>query len=124
MDTNTVGGQQNLRLDDPAPQRRSEVQIYMTLYYNTRIRPVVVKRWADTGLTNMDFGRSEVPEELVDPKDSLLLKDTKIPLGFKNEIALELYNAEAEEIKEVVQSKREEVKTVYNTSEEDRLDLV
>ena len=72
----------------------------------------------------MDFGRSEVPEELVDPEDSSLLKDTKIPLGFKNEIALELYNAEAEEIKEVVRSKREEVKTVYNASEEDRLDLV
>ena len=50
----------------------------------------------------MDFGRSEVPEELVDPEDSSLLKDTKIPLGFKNEIALELYNVEAEEIKEVV----------------------
>ena len=50
----------------------------------------------------MDFGRSEVPEELVDPEDSSLLKDTKIPLGFKNEIALELYNAEAEEIGEVV----------------------
>lgn len=74
----------------------------MSLYYDTRIRPVVIKRWDDIGLT-MNFGnRPEIPEDQVDPEDSSLFKDTRIPLTFKNEITVELYSAKEEEIKKVV----------------------
>jgi len=102
--------------------------VYMTLYYDTRIRPVVVKEWAEADLPNMDFSRpEEVPEEEVDPEDSSLFKDTKIPLCFKNNVAQRLYEAEEDEIKEKVRSRREAdllTKTVYNASEEERLELV
>ena len=74
----------------------------MSLYYDARIRPVVTKEWAETNLLNMDFSRAEIPEEQVDPKDSSLFKDTKIPLCFKNDVARKLYDLEEEEIKEKV----------------------
>ena len=50
----------------------------------------------------MDFSRSEVPEEEVDPEDSVLMKNTKIPLCFKNNVAQQLYHDEDDEIKDVV----------------------
>ena len=74
----------------------------MALYYNEQIRPTVVERWAAVAATNMDVVHSETPEDHVDPEDSALLKDTKIPLTFKNQIAQELYDVEAEAIKDLV----------------------
>jgi hypothetical protein len=99
----------------------------MRHYYDSRIRPVVVERWTKANLPNMDFSRSEIPEEEVDLEDSALMKDTKIPLCFKNNVAQQLYDAEEDEIKRVVRSKREAqplIKDVYNASEEDRLELI
>jgi len=105
-----------------------EAQVYMALYYDTRIRPTVVKEWAEANIPNMDFsGPVEIPEDQVDPEESSLFKDTKIPLCFKNLVAQRLYETEEEEIKEAVRSRREAdllTKTVYNASEEDRLELV
>ena len=99
----------------------------MGLYYDTRIRKVVVEKWAEANLPNMDFSHEEIPEKEVDPEDSSLFKDTKVPLFFKNLIAQELYDAEEVAIKEEVRSTRETellVKTVYDANEEDRLELV
>ena len=99
----------------------------MALYYDERIRPTVVERWAAAATTNMDVVHSETPEDHVNPEDSALLKDMKIPLTFKNQIAQELYNVEAEAIKDLVRLKHKVdlfVRTVYNTSKEDRLELV
>ena len=101
----------------------------MTLYYDTRIRATVVKEWKEANLPNMNFGGvyPELPENQVDPEDSHLLKDIKIPLCFKNNVAQRLYEAEEEEIKTVVRSKRGEellIKTVYDVDEEERLELV
>ena len=50
----------------------------------------------------MSFASSDVPDAQVDPEDSALLKDTKIALSFKNQIAQELYDAEEEGVKEAV----------------------
>ena len=99
----------------------------MSLYYDARIRPTVVERWTEAAIPNMDFSRAELPEDQVDPEDSALFKDTRIPLCFKNQIAKELYDAEEEEVKKAVRSKREAdlvAKTVYNTAGEERLELV
>ena len=77
----------------------------------------------------MNFGGAypEPPENQINPKDSHLLKDTRVPLCFKNNVAQRLYEAEEEEIKMVVQSKRGEellIKTVYDIDEEEWLELV
>lgn len=128
-DDNATSGQRNLHLDASA-RKRSELQVYMSLFYDTRIRKTVVERWAATHIPNMDFSGSSaaIPESQVDPEDSSLFKDTKVPLCFKNLIAQELYDAEEEEIKAEVRSKREAgtlIKTVYNAgSEKERLEIV
>ena len=101
----------------------------MTLYYDTRIRPTVVKEWDEAKIMNMNFSGSqpEMPENQVDCEDSHLLKDIRIPLCFKNSVAQRLYEAEEEEIKEIVRSKREDellVKTPHNVREDERLELV
>lgn len=101
----------------------------MTLYYDKRIRPTLLERWAEANLPNMDFsgGAPKIPEEKIDPKDSALLKDDEVPLCFKNHIAQELYEAEEESIKEAVRLRRDKdmsIKTIYDVDEEDRLELV
>ena len=73
------------------------------------------------------MGRSENPEDQVDLEDSLLLKDARILIFFKNQVAFELYHTEEEEIKEAVRSRRDAevlAKTVYNTTGEERMELV
>jgi hypothetical protein len=125
VDDNATG--RNLRLDNKAPRRRSEVQAYMVLYYDTKIRDVVLKRWAEMKLTHLSFKGSNISEDRVDTEDSSLLKDTTIPLYFKNLVAQELYDAEEEEVKKAVRSKRESDlfdTTIYNTSGEERMELV
>ena len=121
-----AGGRRNLHLEDAPPRMRSEVQAYMSLYYDTRIRSAVVKRWAETRISNMDFsgGAEEIPEDQIDPEDSSLLKDLAVPLFFKNLVARELYVQEEESIKDTVQSKLKAdskllIKTVYNTTDEE-----
>ena len=125
MEDVAEGGRRKLNLDNGVRRRRTEVHVYMTLYYDTRIRPTVLKEWKN--MPNMDLGRSEAREGLVESDDSHLFKDTKIPLCFKNEVARRLYEAEEESIKSIVRTKREEdllVKSVHNVSEEVRLELV
>ena len=76
---------------------------------------------------NFSGSHPETPEDEVDCEDSHLLKDIRIPLCFKNSVAQRLYEAEEEEIKEVVRSKREDellVKTPYNTQGDERQELI
>ena len=101
----------------------------MNLYYDSRIRKAVLDRWAEYGLgaTFNSKGRTEISEDHVDPEDSPLLKDTAIPLDFKNSVARDLYKDEDEETKERVRAKRDEdifSVTVYNTEGEERAELV
>ena len=72
-DDGATGGRRNLHLEDCCPRKQSEVQVYMALFYNNRIRSVVLKQWAETGV-NLDFGRSEIPKDEIDPEDSALLQ--------------------------------------------------
>ena len=87
-----------------------------------------MERWAASELSkNVESGSSDIPEDLVDPEDSALLKDTAIPLVFKNDVARDLYKGEDEEIKQAVQSKRNTdvfSGTVYSTEGEERAELV
>lgn len=127
VDENVCSGRRRLHLEDTPPRKRSEVQVYMCLFYETRIREEVKRQWAATGISNMDFSGSEIPEDQVDPGESAVFKDTKIPLCYKNLVTQELYEAEEEEIKQAVRLTREEehlIKTVYNTGGGDRQELV
>ena len=127
MDDVAVGGRRKLNLESGVPRRRTEVQVYMSLHYDLRIRPTVLKEWAEAKIVNMDFSRPEVPEEEIGPGDSHLFKDTKVPICFKNEVARRLFEEEEEVIKAEVRSKREAdllTKSVHNLGEEERMELV
>ena len=123
-----MGGWQTLSLET-GYQKRTEVQVYMSLYYDMQIWSTVVKEWNQVNIPNMDFSGSqpEILKNQVDPEDSHLFKDTKIPLFFKNSVAQQLYEAEEDEIKEKVWLKCEGnilIRTVYNLDEKEWLELV
>jgi hypothetical protein len=125
----TATGRKSLQLDKNVSRKRSEVHVYMSLFYDSRIRQAVKDRWAVYGKgSGIDSSRGpDVPEDLVHPEDSSILKDTKIPLFFKNQVARDLYKEEDEETKQIVRSKRDEdmyAGTVYSTEGEDREELV
>lgn len=101
----------------------------MSLYYDKKIRRTAVKEWEEAKIPNMDFSGSGpgIPEDQVDSQDSYLFKDTKVPLYFKNCVTQWLYEAEEEEIKQIVRSTCEEkllTKTAYSLCEEEWLELV
>lgn len=126
---NALASRRNLHLEEGLPRKRSEVQMYMILYYDTRIREVVVKRWAEDRVECMEFGAEvNVPESDIDPQDSFILKDPKIPIAYKTAIARNLYAAESEVIKAEVRTQREAWqpggKTVRTDDEDERLALV
>ena len=104
--------------------------MYMALYYDTHIRKVVLKRWAEDRIPNMESTvESNLPESDIEPHEGYTFKDMKIPISFKVAIAQGLYEKETDEIKADVQSKRaraldSEIKTVYNTSGSERMALV
>lgn len=91
----------------------------MTLFYQSRIKPTVLLRWAEKKATHPK------PAAALDAAEEG--EDTEISLVFKNTIAQELWDLEDEETKEDVRSHREAAhatKTVYNTEGEERLELV
>lgn len=124
-----AGAQRNLHLEDGVPRKKSELQMYMILYYDSRIRETVVKQWAEDRIPSME-SRVEVniPENEIEPHDSFTMKDPKIPISYKNAIAQKLYEAESEAIKFEVRSQREawleNGRTVHTKDEDERLALV
>ena len=103
--------------------------MYMILYYDSRIREAVAKRWAEDRVPSMESNVVvNIPESEIDPHDSHLMKDPKIPISYKFSIAQKLYDAETEVIKAHVRSRRETWRdgatTVHTDDEAERLDLV
>lgn len=121
-------GRRDLLLEDSGPRKRSEIQAYMRLFYDTRIRETVRKRWASENLGYMESRvLPDIQESEISPEDGALLKDFKIPISYKNMIAQELWEGEEEAIKAEVRSNREvhaSIKTVYNTEGEERMELL
>ena len=125
-----VASQRNLNLGDKVQRKRSEVQMYMILYYDTHIREAVLKRWAEDGAPGSQESRVEakIPESEIESHESFDMKDPKIPISYKHKIALQLYEAESDETKAEVRSQREawhgNGRTVRGTDEAARLSLV
>ena len=126
---NAIASQRSLHLEDGIPRKRSEVQMYMILYYDSRIRETVLKRWAEDHTPGSESGvEVNIPETEIDPHESHDMKDSKIPISYKHAVAMELYENEPEEVKVEVRLQREawseDGRTVRTANEEDRLSLV
>jgi hypothetical protein len=100
----------------------------MAMFYDKRIRLTVLDRWSKDQLQYMESTvTSSIPESEIQPEESAIMKDFKIPISYKNMIAQELWGQEEEAIKNEVRSRRDadfSVKTVYNTQGEDRMELI
>lgn len=128
-----TAGRGNLHLDARRPRKRSDVDIYMSLFYDSRIRKTVLERWAvdkavlgPESTVSVNIAEGELP---LDSEDSSVLRDPKIMLSYKRMIATELWATEDEMTKEEVRSQRERdaneiSKTVHNTEGEERLKLI
>jgi hypothetical protein len=101
----------------------------MIMYYDDRIRPTILKRWAEDGVPSLE-SRVEVniPESQIERHESFTLKDYKIPVSYKVAIAQTMYEAESDAIKAEVRSQREawheSGRSVRASGEEERLSLV
>ena len=125
-----VGGHANLRLEDGKPHKRSEVQTYMALYYNSHIWDVVLEHWPQTKDKVAKLG-SEImeglPESELSPEETVVFGDMKIPITFKNMVTQDLWENEEESIKRHVRlhcEAKASPKTVYNTEGEERKELL
>jgi hypothetical protein len=106
--------------------------MYMILYYDTRIREVIVKRWeGGDRVESMEWkGGITIPDEDIEPHESFTFKDPKIPISYKKAIAEILYNAESDVTKAEVRRQREAwysdgtLRTVLTDNDEERLTLV
>ena len=84
-----------LDLCEKKTKKRSIVQTYSALYYDSKIRPVVTERWNKKmrELVTVQNGGGEQGKRL--PKCA--------PLAYRNEVAAELYKLESEEVKAEVE---------------------
>jgi phage protein D len=121
----------NLNLQEGIPRKKSEVQMYMILYYDTRIRQTVVKRWAQDRVEKLESRvKVTTPDNEIESHESFDLRDPKIPVSYKHAIAQQLYKVESETIKAEVRKQREAwhsdltLKTVRTDDEDERLALV
>jgi len=123
---NSTSSRRDLHLEDNPTRKKSEVQMYMVLYYDSRIRQTVLERWAEGHVGVESRVESTIPDGDIEPHESCIYRDAKIPITFKNAVAQELFENETVAIKAEVRSKREEgtVKTVYNTRGDQRMELI
>jgi len=104
----------------------------MALFYDSRIRQVVLKRWETERIPQLESNiRVEVgiPESEILPEESPILKDVAIPIAFKNMVAQKLLEDETDAVKEQVRRSQQQqvdatTKTVYNTHGAERLKLL
>ena len=103
-----------LNLTAGPKRRKAAVQMYVKLYWQSKIKQEVINRWAPTPETDLydeaDIGEDQVAWEALTPMEK------NIPLWFRMKVSRELYKAESDEIKAEVDRLREkEVAAVAQT---------
>ena len=107
---NGVSGEGSARMNLTAgpPRKKAAVQMYVKLYWKSKIKPEVIKRWAPTPETDLydeaDIGEDQVAWEALTPME----KD--VPLWFRMEVSRELYKAESDEVKAEIDRLRDQEK--------------
>lgn len=98
----------NLRLEDGVPRKKSLIQMYMILYYDSQIQETVCKCWAEDHVPNLESNvEVNILESKINPQDSFKLKDPKIPISYKKAIAKIMFEGKSELIKSNVHVQQE-----------------
>jgi hypothetical protein len=123
-----AGKTRNLHLEEGIPRKKSDVEMYMILYYDTRIRETVIKAWAEDRVPALESRVEDtIPDDEIEPYESFLFKDSKIPISYKKGIAQKLFDAESDAFKAGVRVQKEAWqlgKSVRTGDEEERVELV
>lgn len=102
--------------------------MYVKHYWETKVKPEVIKMWAPTPETDL-FGKIDSGEDQV-AWEAMMPMEKNIPLWFKMKVGRTLYEAESDEIKAEVDRLREQAKedavatqvpTITFTTEEERV---
>jgi hypothetical protein len=118
------GSSASLNLTAGPPKKKAALQAYVKYYWESKIKEVVIERWAPTPETDL-FGQIENGEDQV-AWEAMTPMEKNIPLWFRMEVGRELYEAESEETKAEVDRRREQEKqdavvasiTTFRTDEE------
>ena len=79
------------------PKKKAPLQAYVKYYWESKIKQVVIDRWAPTPDTDL-FGETENGEDQV-PWEVMSPMEKNIPLWFRMRVARQLYEAESDEVK-------------------------
>jgi len=125
---NGQGSAAGLNLTAGPPKKKAPVQMYVKRYWDTKVKPEVIKLWAPTPETDLfgeiDNGEDQVAWEAMTPMER------NIPLWFKMQVGRKLYEAESDEVKAEIDRLRDQEReealsaqasTIKFTTEEERL---
>ena len=93
-----VNGKKILDLREKKPKKRQLCQVYSALYYDSKIKDVVDKRWSEKV--------SQVPPEK--DGDKAKAAPQRPPLSFINEIVREMFENESDEVRREVEKLRDD----------------
>ena len=105
---NGQGSSAGLNLTMGPPKKKAPAQMYVKHYWETKVRPEVLKLWAPTPETDLfgeiDNGEDQIAWEAMTPMER------DIPLWFKMKVGRQLYEAESDEVKAEIDRLRDQEK--------------
>ena len=102
------GSSARLNLTAGPPKKKAAVQMYVKLYWESKVKQEVINKWAPTPETDL-FDEADIGEDQV-AWTELTPMEKHIPLWFRMKIGRELYEAESDEVKAQVDQCREHQK--------------
>lgn len=102
------GSSARLNLTASAPKKKAAVQMYVKLYWESKVKQEVINKWAPTPETDL-FDEADIGEDQV-AWDELTPMEKDVPLWFRMKIGRDLYEAESDEVKREVDRFREKAK--------------
>ena len=103
---NGQGSAAGLNLTAGPPKKKAPVQMYVKRYWDTKVKPEVIKLWAPTPETDL-FGEIDNREDQV-AWEAMTPMEKNIPLWFKMQVGRKLYEAESDEVKAEIDRLRDQ----------------
>ena len=117
-----------LNLTAGPPRKKAAVQTYVKCYWQTKIKPEVIRLWAPTPETDL-FSETDNGEDQV-AWEAMMPMEKNVPLWFKMKVGRRLYEAETDEVKAEIDRLRDQdrddavaaqASTISFTTDEERL---
>jgi len=105
---NGQGSSAGMNLTEGPPRKKAPVQTYVKRYWETKVRPEVIKLWAPTPDSDL-FGEIDNGEDQV-AWEAMMPMEKNIPLWFKMKVGRQLYESESDEVKAEIDRLRDQEK--------------